>query len=124
MNSNKVIISKNSYNQIEAISLDGIDRTTEIPRERLREAFNKNKGLEKKITASGAIQWWLIDIEENLIMDSSDPIETSLEQSLIDIGEMTDERGLLIAAKGVKMIVPPENQFNAERLKSRFFVIW
>jgi len=81
MNSNKVIISKNSYNQIEAISLDGIDRTTEIPRERLREAFNKNKGLEKKITASGAIQWWLIDIEENLIMDSSDPIETSLEQS-------------------------------------------
>ena len=29
---------------------------------------------------------------------------------------MTDERGLLIAAKGVKMIVPPENQFNAERL--------
>ena len=29
---------------------------------------------------------------------------------------MTDERGLKIAARGVKMIVPSENQFNAERL--------
>jgi hypothetical protein len=42
--------------------------------------------------------------------------ETSLEQSLIDIAKMTDERGLKIAARGVKMIVPSENQFNAERL--------
>ena len=52
----------------------------------------------------------------NTLATQSDLNETSLEQSLIDIGEMTDERGLLIAAKGVKMIVPPENQFNAERL--------
>ena len=29
---------------------------------------------------------------------------------------MTDERGLRIAAKGVKMIIPSANQFNAERL--------
>ena len=52
----------------------------------------------------------------NTLATQSDLNETSLEQSLIDIGEMTDERGLLVAAKGVKMIVPPENQFNAERL--------
>ena len=52
----------------------------------------------------------------NTLSTQADLNETSLEQSLIDIGEMTDERGLLIAAKGVKMIVPPENQFNAERL--------
>ena len=52
----------------------------------------------------------------NTLATQSDLNETSLEQSLIDIGEMTDERGLLIAAKGVKMIVPPENQYNAERL--------
>jgi len=52
----------------------------------------------------------------NTLTAQADLNETSLEQSLIDIGEMTDERGLLIAAKGVKMIVPPENQFNAERL--------
>ena len=52
----------------------------------------------------------------NTLTTQADLNETSLEQSLIDIGEMTDERGLLIAAKGVKMIIPPENQFNAERL--------
>ena len=52
----------------------------------------------------------------NTLDTQADLNETSLEQSLIDIGEMTDERGLLIAAKGVKMIIPPENQFNAERL--------
>ena len=52
----------------------------------------------------------------NTLATQADLNETSLEQSLIDIREMTDERGLLIAAKGVKMIVPPENQFNAERL--------
>ena len=42
--------------------------------------------------------------------------ETSLEQAMIDIAGMTDERGLKIAARGMKMIVPSENQFNAERL--------
>ena len=52
----------------------------------------------------------------NTLATQADLNETSLEQALIDIGEMTDERGLLVAAKGVKMIVPPENQFNAERL--------
>ena len=52
----------------------------------------------------------------NTLATQADLTETSLEQALIDIGEMTDERGLLVAAKGVKMIVPPENQFNAERL--------
>ena len=35
---------------------------------------------------------------------------------MIDIAAMTDERGLRIAAKGVKMIIPSANQFNAERL--------
>jgi hypothetical protein len=35
---------------------------------------------------------------------------------LIDIAAFTDERGLRIAAKGTKMIVPSGNQFNAERI--------
>ena len=42
--------------------------------------------------------------------------ETSLEQSLIDIAAFTDERGLKIAAQGVKMIIPSALQFTAERL--------
>ena len=53
---------------------------------------------------------------QNTLTTQADLNETSLEQSLIDIGKMTDERGLKIAARGIKMIVPQENQFTAERL--------
>ena len=52
----------------------------------------------------------------NTLSTQADLNETSLEQALIDIAAMTDERGLKIAAKGVKMIVPSANQFTAERL--------
>jgi hypothetical protein len=52
----------------------------------------------------------------NTLATASDLNETSLEQSLIDIAAMTDERGLRIAARGMKMIIPSELQFTAERL--------
>jgi hypothetical protein len=42
--------------------------------------------------------------------------ETSLEQALIDIAAFVDERGLKIALKGMKLIVPSNLQFTAERL--------
>ena len=52
----------------------------------------------------------------NELGTSADLNETSLEQALIDIAAFTDERGLKIAARGVKMIIPSELQFTAERL--------
>ena len=52
----------------------------------------------------------------NTLATQADLNETSLEQALIDVAAMTDERGLRIAAKAVKMIIPSANQFNAERL--------
>jgi hypothetical protein len=52
----------------------------------------------------------------NELATSADLNETSLEQSLIDIAGFTDERGLKVAARGVKMIIPSELQFTAERL--------
>ncbi len=52
----------------------------------------------------------------NTLATAADLNETSLEQSLIDINALTDERGLKIAARGVKMIIPSELQFTAERL--------
>ena len=55
-------------------------------------------------------------VVKNTLTTQADLNETSLEQSLIDIAAFTDERGLRIAAKGVKMIIPSANQFNAERL--------
>jgi len=42
--------------------------------------------------------------------------ETSLEAAVIQIAAWTDERGLLIAAKPKKLIVPPALQFVATRL--------
>jgi hypothetical protein len=53
---------------------------------------------------------------KNELSTSADLNETSLEQSLIDIAAMTDDRGLKIAAKGTKMIIPSALQFTAERL--------
>ena len=53
---------------------------------------------------------------KNTLTTQADLNETSLEQALIDIASFTDERGLRVAAKGVKMIIPSANQFSAERL--------
>ena len=53
---------------------------------------------------------------KNTLTTQADLNETSLEQSMIDISKMTDERGLRIAARGLKMIIPSELQFTAERL--------
>ena len=53
---------------------------------------------------------------QNTLTTQADLNETSLEQALIDIAALTDERGLKVAAKGVKMIIPSALQFTAERL--------
>ena len=53
---------------------------------------------------------------KNTLTTQADLNETSLEQSMIDIAAMTDERGLRVAARGIKMIIPSELQFTAERL--------
>ena len=53
---------------------------------------------------------------KNTLSTQADLNETSLEQSMIDIAQMTDERGLRVAARGVTMIIPSELQFTAERL--------
>jgi hypothetical protein len=47
---------------------------------------------------------------------AADLNETSLEAAVIQIAGWTDERGLLIAAKPRKLIVPPQLQFVATRL--------
>ena len=47
---------------------------------------------------------------------ASDLNETSLENAVIQIAGWTDERGLLIAAKPRKLIVPPNLMFVATRL--------
>ena len=52
----------------------------------------------------------------NTLATAADLNETSLEQSLIDIAAFIDERGLKIALRGMKLIIPSSLQFVAERL--------
>jgi len=52
----------------------------------------------------------------NIPAVASDLNETSLEAAVIQIAAWTDERGLLIAAKPRKLIIPPSLQFIATRL--------
>jgi hypothetical protein len=54
--------------------------------------------------------------QKNELSTAADLNETSLEQMLIDIADMKDERGLKIALQGMKMIIPVQLQFVAERL--------
>jgi hypothetical protein len=52
----------------------------------------------------------------NELATPADLSETSLEQALIDIAAFTDERGLKIAVQGLKLIIPKELQFTADRI--------
>ena len=55
-------------------------------------------------------------VNSNRPATAADLNETSLENSVIQIAAWTDERGLLIAAKPKKLVIPPSLQFVATRL--------
>ena len=55
-------------------------------------------------------------VNSNRPSTNADLNETSLENAVIQIAGWTDERGLLIAAKPVKLVVPPALMFVATRL--------
>jgi len=82
----------------------------------LNRAFNSSytggDGLELCSTAHVIVS----GTEQNELSTAADLNETSLEQAMIDIAALTDERGLKFAAQGRKMFVPAALQFTAERL--------
>ena len=82
----------------------------------LNNAFNANFAGGDGVELCSAVHPTIAGTFSNELGTSADLNETSLEQSLIDIAAFTDERGLKIAARGVKMIIPSELQFTAERL--------
>jgi|TARA_R110000796_G_scaffold14937_1_gene48276 hypothetical protein len=55
-------------------------------------------------------------VNSNTLAVAADLNETSLEAAIIQIAGWTDERGLLIAAKPRKLVIPPALQFVATRL--------
>jgi len=54
----------------------------------------------------------------NELSTAADLNETSLENMLIDISTLVDERNMIIALRGMKLIIPPALQFVADRLVS------
>ena len=52
----------------------------------------------------------------NLLATASDLSEAALEQATIDIAGFRDDRGLLIAAKPKKLVIPYQLQFEAHRI--------
>ena len=52
----------------------------------------------------------------NIIATASDLSEAALEQAVIDIAGFRDDRGLLIAAKPRKLVIPYQQMFEANRI--------
>ena len=82
----------------------------------LNNAFNANFAGGDGVELCSAAHPTLSGTFRNELATSADLNETSLEQSLIDIAAFTDERGLKIAARGMKLVIPSALQFTADRL--------
>jgi len=54
--------------------------------------------------------------QTNVLSTAADINETSLESVLIGIAGFTDERGLKVAVRGMKLMIPKELQFITERI--------
>ena len=82
----------------------------------LNNAFDASYAGGDGVELCSAVHPTLSGTFANELATAADLNETSLEQALIDIAAFTDERGLKIAARGMKMIIPSALQFTAERL--------
>ena len=82
----------------------------------LNNAFDSNFAGGDRVELCSAVHPTLAGTFSNELSTPAELNETSLEQSLIDIAALTDERGLKIAAQGTKLIIPSALQFTAERL--------
>ena len=82
----------------------------------LNNAFDSNFAGGDGVELCSAVHPTLAGTFSNELATPAELNETSLEQSLIDIAALTDERGLKIAAQGTKLVIPSALQFTAERL--------
>ena len=77
------------------------------------DTFNSGDGVTLFSTAHPTVAG---GNQKNRLTTNADLNETSLEQMVIDIAAFVDERGLSIAARPRKLIVPPALMFVATRL--------
>ena len=115
-------IEDNLYDSLSARYTKGLARAMSYTKQ-VKAAAVLNNGFSAAYTGGDGVALFstahpLINggTNSNRPSTAADLNETSLENAVIQIAAWTDERGLLIAAKPKKLIVPPSLQFVATRL--------
>ena len=111
----------NLYDSLSARYTKALARAMAYTKQ-VKSATLLNTGFDTFLSGDGQ---YLMDTDHPLVSGgtnsnrptvAADLNETSLEDAVINIAAFTDERGLLIAARPRKLIVPPALQFVATRL--------
>ena len=115
-------IEDNLYDSLSARYTKGLARAMAYTKQ-VKGAAVLNNGFASNYTGGDGVSLFstahpLINggTNSNRPSTAADLNETSLENAVIQIAAWTDERGLLIAAKPKKLIIPPALQFVATRL--------
>jgi len=115
-------IEDNLYDSLSARYTKGLARAMAYTKQ-VKAAAVLNNGFSAAYTGGDGVSLFnashpLVNggTNGNTPATQADLNETSLENAVIQIAAWTDERGLLIAAKPKKLVVPPALQFVATRL--------
>jgi hypothetical protein len=115
-------IEDNLYDSLSARYTKALARSMAYTKQ-VRAASVLNNGFSNSFPGGDGVALFSTDhplvsggTNSNRPTTGADLNETSLEAAVIQIAQWTDERGLLIAAKPKKLIVPPQLQFVATRL--------
>jgi hypothetical protein len=115
-------IEDNLYDSLSARYTKGLARAMAYTKQ-VKSAATLNNGFSAQYAGGDGVALFstahpLVNggTNSNRPSTAADLNETSLENAVIQIAAWTDERGLLIAAKPKKLIVPPALQFVATRL--------
>ena len=115
-------IEDNLYDSLSARYTKGLARAMSYTKQ-VKAAAVLNNGFNNLYTGGDGVSLFstshpLVNggTNSNTPSTASDLNETSLEAAVIQIAAWSDERGLLIAARPKKLVVPPALQFVATRL--------
>ena len=115
-------IEDNLYDSLSARYTKGLARAMAYTKQ-VKAAATLNNGFSSAYTGGDGVSLFSTShplvsggTNSNTPATQADLNETSLENAVIQIAAWTDERGLLIAAKPKKLVVPPALQFVATRL--------
>ena len=115
-------IEDNLYDSLSARYTKGLARAMAYTKQ-VKAAAVLNNGFDSNYTGGDGKSLFADDhplvsggVNSNIPSTPADLNETSLEAAVIQISQWTDERGLLIAAKPRKLVVPTQLQFVATRL--------